>query len=138
MKTKSICSAFFSVVAIFLTVAAFTGCGKRGGNADHSLREDNAAFEAKDGENTEELSGKGDAAFEAKDLEIAAVQLEQYSGSIKPTQPNVRTQSVSIANSPTKRLTYTAIPSRTTKKRSCGSTSMSNWKKMQRRCFRSL
>ena len=98
MKTKSFRSTIFAVVALFLTAAAFTGCGKREGNADHSLREDNAAFEAKDGENTEELSGKGDAAFEAKDLEIAAVQLEQYSGSIKPTQPNVRTQSVSIAN----------------------------------------
>ena len=35
---------------------------------------------------------------EQKDLEIAAVQIEQYSGSIKSTQPNVRTQSVSIAN----------------------------------------
>ena len=98
MKTKPIRSAFFAVVAIFLTTAAFTGCGKRAGNADHSLREDNAAFEAKDGENTEELSEKGDAAFEAKDLEIATIQLEQYSGSIKSTQPNVRTQSVSIAN----------------------------------------
>jgi hypothetical protein len=35
---------------------------------------------------------------EQKDLEIATIQLEQYSGSIKSTQPNVRTQSVSIAN----------------------------------------
>ena len=98
MKTKSICSAFFAVVAIFLTVAAFTGCGKRAGNANHSLREDNAAFEAKDGENAEELSGKGNAAFEVKDLEIATIQLEQYSGSVRSTQPDVRTQSVSIAN----------------------------------------
>ena len=100
MKTKSFRSTIFAVVAVFLTVAVFTGCGKRGGNADHSLREDNAAFEAKDRENTEELSEKGDAAFafEAKDLEITNIQLEQYSGSIKSTQPNVRTQSVSIAN----------------------------------------
>ena len=35
---------------------------------------------------------------EQKDLEIANIQIEQYSGSIKSTQPNVRTQSVSIAN----------------------------------------
>ena len=98
MKTKSFRSTIFAVVALFLTAAVFTGCGKREGNADHSSREDKVAFEANDRENTEELSGKGDAAFEAKDLEIAAVQLEQYSGSIKPTQPNVRTQSVSIAN----------------------------------------
>ena len=35
---------------------------------------------------------------EQKDLEIATIQLEQYSVSIKSTQPNVRTQSVSIAN----------------------------------------
>ena len=89
---KSIRSAFLAVVAIFLTAAAFTGCGKREGNADHSLREDNAAFEAKDGENAEELSGKGDAAFEVKDLEIATIQLEQYSGSVRSTQPDVRTQ----------------------------------------------
>ena len=98
MKTKSICSAFFAAVAVFLAAAAFTGCGKREGNADHSLREDNAAFEAKDGENAEELSGKGNAAFEVKDLEIATIQLEQYSGSVRSTQPDVRTQSVSIAN----------------------------------------
>ena len=98
MKTKSFRSTIFAVVAIFLTVAAFTGCGKRGGNADHSLREDKVAFEANDRENTEELSEKGNAAFEAKDLEIANIQLEQYSGSVRSTQPDVRTQSVSIAN----------------------------------------
>ena len=98
MKTKSICSAFFAAIAVFLTVAVFTGCGKREENADHSLREDNAVSEAKDGENTEELSGKGDAAFEAKDLEIATIQLEQYFGNDSSTQPDVRTQSVSIAN----------------------------------------
>lgn len=98
MKTKSFRSTIFAVVAVFLTVAVFTGCGKREGNADHSSREDNAAFEAKDGENTEELSGKGDATFEAKDLEIATIQLEQYSGKVSSAQPNVRTQSVSIAN----------------------------------------
>ena len=98
MKMKSIRSAFFAVVAIFLTVAVFTGCGQREGNADHSSRENNAAFEAKDGENTEELSEKGNAAFEVKDLEIATIQLDQYSGRVNSTQPDVRTQSVSIAN----------------------------------------
>ncbi len=98
MKTKSFRSTIFAVVAVFLTAAAFTGCGKREGNADHSLREDKVAFEANDRENTEELSEKGNAAFEAKDLEIATIQLEQYSGSVRSTQPDVRTQSVSIAN----------------------------------------
>ena len=98
MKTKSICSAFLAVVAIFLTAALFTGCGKREGNADHSLREDNAAFEAKDGENTEELSEKGNAAFEAKDLEIATIQLNQYRGTDGSRPSKGSTQSVSIAN----------------------------------------
>ena len=98
MKTKSICSAFLAVVAIFLTAALFTGCGKREGNADHPSREDNAVSEAKDGENTEELSEKGNAAFEAKDLEIATIQLNQYRGTDGSRPSKGSTQSVSIAN----------------------------------------
>ena len=98
MKTKSICSAFFAVIAIILTAALFTGCGKREGNADHPSREDNAVSEAKDGENTEELSEKGNAAFEAKDLEIANIQLCQYLGTDGSRPPKDSTQSISIAN----------------------------------------
>ena len=38
----------FSVVAFFLTIALFTGCGKSGENTEDLLQKGNAAFEAKD------------------------------------------------------------------------------------------